>query len=67
MTSPRRPPAWTRSTANPFSGLWKVTRSMMPDSGSGMARRSQGVRDSPIMPPRQGMDKGGICFAARRS
>src|SRR5262249_34052700 len=34
VTSPRRPRAWTRSTAQPDSGLWKVTRSTVPDSRS---------------------------------
>src|SRR5258708_6258375 len=36
VTRPRRPVAWTRKTANPFSGLWKVTRSTIPVSFSSM-------------------------------
>ena len=36
VTTPRRPPGWTRSTANPVSGLWEVTRSTTPDRVSAM-------------------------------
>src|SRR5262249_31249023 len=33
----RRPSACTRSTAKPFSGLWKITASMEPDRVSDMS------------------------------
>ena len=39
---PRRPFACTRSTAKPLSGLWKVTRSMMPDKRFGHNLYSNG-------------------------
>src|SRR5207244_8391658 len=36
VTTPWCPPAWTRSTANPVSRLWNVTRSITPVRVSGM-------------------------------
>src|SRR5438105_5042942 len=36
VTRARRPVGWTRSTAKPLSGLWKVMRSMMPERVSTM-------------------------------
>src|SRR5919205_1080419 len=34
VTRSRCPRTWTRRTQKPFSGLWNVTRSTRPDSGS---------------------------------
>jgi hypothetical protein len=61
VTRPRRPRSSTRRTENPFSSLWKVTRSTVPESVSGGGGCSASCRivlilvDGTVIPANAGM------------